>query len=212
MEVLILMALLTGAPGSAEEKNGLVLVEAERFDAQERDAVRRWYRLDGAAPPPALAGAADSHAATASGGAYLKLLPDTRRTHGDKLIRGENFSDEPGQIAVLRYPIRFHTPGRYYLWVRAFSTGSEDNGIHAGLNGQWPESGRRMQWCDGKNSWRWQASQRTEANHCGEPGKIWLDIPAAGVHTVSFSMREDGFEFDCFLLTTDPNYVPPALR
>ena len=39
----------------------------------------------------------------ASGGAYLHALPDTRRTHDDKLIKGENFTDEPGRMAVLTY-------------------------------------------------------------------------------------------------------------
>jgi hypothetical protein len=190
------------------ESGGRVLVEAEHFHAQELDAVRRWYRIDSSTPPPSLPGAKEAHAAGASGGAYLKLLPDTRQTPADKLTAGENFSNQPGQLAVLRYEIEFSTPGRYYLWVRAYSTGSEDNGLHAGLDGAWPESGRRLQWCEGKNSWRWDSRQRTEANHCGEPGKIWLDVPAAGRHTVTFSMREDGFEFDAFLLTTDARHTP----
>ena len=36
--------------------------------------------------------------------------------------------------------------------------------------------------------------------------KIWLDIKEPGLHTIMFSMREDGFEFDKFLLT--PNQKP----
>jgi len=134
----------------------------------------------------------------------LQALPDTRRTHDDKLIRGENFCDVAGEMAVLSYKVRFPAPGRFYVWVRAYSTGTEDNGIHVGLNGAWPESGRRMQLCEGKNAWTWASKQRTEANHCGEPGKIWLDVPSAGEHTVQFSMREDGFRFDQFRLSLAP--------
>jgi hypothetical protein len=67
---------------------------------------------------------------------YIKCLPDTRMTHDDALINGENFSNKPGLLAVLNYKINFSTPGRYYVWARAYSTGSEDNGIHVGLNGE----------------------------------------------------------------------------
>jgi len=93
------------------------------------------------------------------------------------------------------------TPGRYYVWVRAFSPGTEDNGLHAGLDGEWPESGQRMQWCEGKDQWTWESRQRTEENHCGEGKKIFLDIEKAGRHILMFSMREDGFAFDRWQLS-----------
>ncbi|MDA7907751.1 hypothetical protein N9B19_02595, partial [Akkermansiaceae bacterium] len=62
------------------------------------------------------------------------------------LIKGENFTDEGGKMAILTYPVHFNTPGRYYCWVRTFSTNTEDNGVHLGLNGSWPDSGAKMQW------------------------------------------------------------------
>ena len=65
-------------------------------------------------------------------------MPDTRVTHDDELVKGENFSDVPGVIATVYYRVKFNTPGRYYVWVRAMSTGSEDNGLHVGLNNEWP--------------------------------------------------------------------------
>jgi len=184
---LVAVSVVAAAPPHA------VMVQAESFIRQEKADVRKWEIHKGLG---------------ASGGAYVQAVPDTRKTHDDKLIKGENFSDTPGELAVLTYNVRFPAPGRYYLWVRAYSTGTEDNGIHAGLNGQWPDSGRRMQWCEGKKAWTWASKQRTAANHCGEPGKIWLDVPSAGMHTVHFSLREDGFRFDQFLLTTDPAHQP----
>jgi len=108
------------------------------------------------------------------------------------------------------YPVYFNTPGRYYVWVRAYSTGSEDNGLHVGIDGTWPESGQRLQWCEGKLSWWWESKQRTDEEHCGEPYKIYIEVEQPGLHTIMFSMREDGFEFDKWLMTKDRDFVRPA--
>lgn len=192
-----------------EEVGGLVAVEAEHFAKQEL-AKSRGFLLthkdtitfkDNKEDP--------SHAGSASGGAYLEALPDTRQSHSDPLRPGENFSNEPGKLAVLSYKVHFNTPGRYYVWARAFSTGSEDNSLHVGIDGTWPASGQRMQWCEGKHQWFWESRQRTAKKHCGEKHKIFLDIEKPGVHQVMFSMREDGFEFDRWLMTKDKDFVRP---
>ena len=200
-----------------EEVNGLVAVEAEFFDSQTKDDVRRWYIIGKNEAPDVAPDGDDSHANAASGGLYLECLPDTRRSDKDKLIAGQNFSNEAGRMAVLNYKVYFNTTGRYYVWVRAYSTGAEDNGLHVGIDGAWPESGQRLQWCEGKNSWRWESKQRTQKMHCGEPYKIFLDIEKAGLHMISFSMREDGFEFDKWLMTKDRDMarqqdIGPAIR
>lgn len=188
----------------AIEANGYVFVEAEDLlyrSYPDDNKLRIWETIR---PNTKSAEGDDpSHAPSASGGAYLEALPDTRVTHDDVLVRGENFSNVAGEMAVISYPIRFTTPGRYYIWVRAFSTGTEDNGIHVGLNGNWPQSGQRMQWCEGRHAWTWASKQRTKEVHCGVEKQIYLDIPAAGTHTINFSMREDGFEFDAFVLTQE---------
>ena len=191
------------------ETGGLVAVEAEYFHKQSQTDIRQWYLYSKDVWPKAGRDDDDPHCMGAGNNAYMEILPDTRASHGDKLIGGENFSNEPGKLAVLHYRVHFETPGRYYVWVRAYSTGSEDNGLHVGLNGEWPESGQRLQWCEGKHSWHWESKQRTEQQHCGEPHKIYLDIEEAGEHEIMFSMREDGFEFDRFLLTTDREFERP---
>ena len=197
------------------EENNRIVVEAEYFESQTLDKKRRWYEHRKSGPMPKLEGAGDattwtrgmlSASTTASNRRFLRLLPDTRRTHDDKLVPGENFSNEPGKLAVLSYRVHFRQPGRYYVWVRAFSTGTEDNGLHVGLNGEWPEHGQRMQWSEGKNQWTWSCAQCTEEKHSGEPMQIFLDVKEAGVQTVQFSMRKDGFAFDQFLLTRDREY------
>ncbi len=185
-----------------------IMVEAESFVAQRNDSVRRWYRVDansGATPTPDPDG---KHVANASGGAYLEVLPDTRTTHDDKMVREENFTENAGSIAVLSYDVTFPAAGRYYVWTRIHATGTEDNGLHVGLNGEWPTSGRRIQYCPGRNQWYWDSRQRTEGQHCGVPGGIWIDVPSAGKHRVEFAMREDGVEFDAFYLTRSA--MPPA--
>ncbi len=193
-----------------EEKNGLVAVEAEHFYKQTKTEKRAWYLTTAKQKFKASNDADPTHVKGASGGAYLESLPDTRHHHGHKLIHGENFSNQPGKIAILHYQVRFNTPGKYHVWVRAHSTGSEDNGIHVGLNGEWPASGQRMQWCTGKRSWWWESKQRTEKNHCGEPYKIFLNIEKPGVHEIMFSQREDGFEFDKFIMTTNRGFERPV--
>ncbi len=192
-----------------EERGGEVAVEAEHFVAQRLNDVRSWYRTSGLDQPKASDDADPPHAEGASGGAYVECLPDTRHNHDHRLIAGENFSNQAGQLAVLEYLVHFNTPGRYYVWVRAYSTGTEDNGLHVGLDGEWPASGQRLQWCEGKRGWRWESKQRTAANHCGEPYKIYLDVAEAGLHRVHFSMREDGFEFDKFILTQNRTFARP---
>lgn len=180
-----------------KSNNDVIIVEAEKFVKQENTELRKWEVINSASTID------KNHASSASGQAYIKLLPDTRVIHSDKLINGENFSDKPGAVAVISYKVKIKTPGRYYVFARAYSTGSEDNGIHLGIDGTWPESGKRLQWCAGKNTWKWEGKQRTQEQHCGEAYKIYLDIDKAGEHTIQFSMREDGFEMDQFALSMD---------
>lgn len=191
-----------------EEKEGIVAVEAENFFKQDLTEVRRWYRTSKSEMVDVGRDDDNNHASNASNSCYIEILPDTRVTHDDKLVVGENFSNKPGEIAVVSYKIKFNTASRYYVWARAFSTGSEDNGLHVGLNDVWPEHGKKMQWCKGKNKWTWASKQRTKEEHCGISHAIYLDIEKPGIHTIQFSMREDGFEFDKFLLTKDINYTP----
>lgn len=182
-----------------EEEDGILAVEAENFYNQSISDVRKWYVIDEGYTGE-MADPDENHATSASGNKYLECLPDTRTTHDDKLTASENFSNKAGEMAILHYKVYINNPGKYYVWVRAFSTGTEDNGIHVGLDGEWPESGQRLQWCEGKNEWTWESKQRTQEVHCGEPELIYLDIKEAGEHEIQFSMREDGFEFDKFIL------------
>ena len=192
-----------------EESDGFVAVEAEHFFKQDKAEVRAWYLTTSGKEAGLKPDADGNHVAGAGGGAYLEILPDTRKNHGEKLINGENFINQPGKMAVLSYKVHFNTPGKYYVWARTHSTGTEDNGLHVGIDGTWPASGQRMQWT-AKRHWAWGSKQRTEKVHGGVKGLLYLDVEEAGEHTIHFSMREDGFEFDGWIMTTDPGFEAPA--
>jgi len=191
-----------------EEVNGKVAVEAEHFYKQTKTDVRQWYITSPGNIPDVQPDHDGDHTQEASNNAYIEILPDTRVTHDDKLVHDQNFCNESGKMAIVHYQVKINNPGRYYVWVRAFSTGTEDNGIHVGFNDTWPANGQRMQWCEGKNEWTWASKQRTNEVHCGVPGEIYLDFEKAGIYDIQFSMREDGFEMDKFILTNNNEYDP----
>lgn len=192
------------------EVGGIVAVEAEHFLSQEKDDVRAWFRVEENEIHEVKPDLDTPHLHEASGGSYLEALPDSRWSHGQTLVYNENFFDDPGLAGVLTYNVHFSQPGRYYVWVRHYSTNSEDNGMHVGLNGQWPESGQRWQTII-KRRWAWESRQRTEEAHDGVPFELYLDIPSAGQHQIHFSIREDGLEFDKFVLALDRDYRPDGL-
>jgi len=175
-----------------------VRVEAENFTSKSD----RWALTTPDFTPDVQPDPDPPHNDSASGNANLELLPDTRVTHEDEVFNGGldgNFWGAPGGGPRIDYNVNVPEAGRYFVYVKTFSTNTEDNGIHVGVNGNLPESGRRIQICS-KHNWFWTSGQRTDDNHCGVTKTIWLDFPAAGVNTITFFAREDGFEIDQFLL------------
>jgi hypothetical protein len=88
------------------------------FFKQTSTNVRKFYLTHSTLTPNVNPDGDPNHVGGASGGAYLEILPDTRRNHGHKLITGENFSPYPGKLAVLHYKVNISTPGKYYVWFR----------------------------------------------------------------------------------------------
>lgn len=188
-----------------------IFIEAESFKSQTLTEKRQWHIFSAQSSPQISPDGDPAHLAGASGGSYIEVLPDTRRSHADKLIKGENFTEDRGTMAVLIYKVTFPAAGRYYVWVRAYTTTSEDNGLHFGLNGKWPESGARWQTVQ-KNGWNWDCKQRTEKVHTGVPMQLWLDVEKAGEQELLMSMREDGIEVDQIALTTDVKWRPDGYK
>ncbi len=186
--------------------DNIIILEAEKFEEQTLGEVRSWKKINFETNLSEFGETNESN--SSSNNAYIQILPDTRKTDKDKLENGVNFSDSPGKLAIVSYSIKFKKTGRYYVWARSLATGSEDNGLHVGIDNTWPSSGEKMQWCGDRGKWMWGSKQRTKEKHCGEPYMIYLDVTKKGKHTIQFSMREDGFRLDKFLLTTNKNYVP----
>ena len=204
--LLTFIGLFLCASSASAQQFVAVKIEAEDYSSKHPD----WRLTTNRNTPNVNPDPDGSHASTASGRAYLELLPDTRVTHGDPLITNRNFWPTGGTGPSLTYNVNIPESGRYLVFVKAYSTGTEDNGIHVGLNNSFPGSGQRMQWCSGKNQWTWSSAQRTNSNHCGVPRTIFLDFAFAGANTVNFSAREDGFEIDQFILlkTNDRSCSP----
>ncbi len=180
-----------------------VIVEAEEFD----DKDDRWV-LTGPSTPAQELDPDPNHSATAVGQFYLELLPDSRVTHEDP------FPTEPelrsfwgeGQVAPrINYTVNFPEAGRYHVHVRGLSTGTEDNGLHIGLNGTFPDSGQKVQLCSAGRGWWWTSRQRESggAGSCGTDFTVWIDVENPGLQTLNVSPREDGFELDRLMLIKD---------
>jgi len=192
-----------------EEKGGAVVVEAEHFVRQSRDQIRRWY-LNSAKHTPTTKPDPDPVMVTdASNGAYIVALPDTFVHQHERAIDGINIGLAPGAIAVVHYPVHFSQPGRYYIWTRMRSNDDEDNTLNLGLNDEWPASARCLQFPKLKKVWWWGGVIRDARGPSFPHHRAYLDVPSAGQHTVMFSMREDGFEFDKFMLTMDGTMKAP---
>jgi hypothetical protein len=180
-----------------------IAVEAEDY-LQGKDA--RWVVTD---PTTPMLDASEDHDANhsdqAGGSTYLELLPDIRVTHEDPFGPPTAYWGAPGTGPQVNYSVDIPEPGRYYVHARLYSTGTEDNGIHVGFNGSWPASGARLQACSAGKGWWWSSAQRDAGGNgsCGTEKTIFLDIQNAGINTISFSAREDGFELDRFVLIKD---------
>jgi hypothetical protein len=84
-----------------QENNGLVAVETEHFYKQTHTEKRSWQMTSSSNIPDFQADGDPAHIQWASSNAYLEILPDSPRKHGEKSIYGENVSNEPGKLGIL---------------------------------------------------------------------------------------------------------------
>ena len=146
-----------------------------------------------------------NHSGSASGGKYLEVLPDYRVTEEDEFHPDGSLWDAFQGPELTFNSIEFPEAGRYYVHLRAYSTGSEDNGAHIGIAGDFPPQARRMQWCAGKHQWTWSSAQRDSggSGSCGREKTVYIDIPTPGSHEINIQAREDGFEVDRIVFIKD---------
>jgi hypothetical protein len=199
---IVQMALISGASAELRVTDDYIALVFEAEDGDSR--AERWVLMNSSTPeqendPDA------NHSDGASGGAYIEMLPDMRVTHDDEFGPPTAIWHEPGDGPEVHYTMNFPEAGRYYVHIRAYSTGTEDNGIHVGINDTWPDSGKKMQFCTAGLEWQWSGRQRDSggAGACGADKTIWITVEEPGEQTFMITPREDGFEADRVMLIKD---------
>ncbi len=179
-----------------EEKNGGILVEAEHFHKQEKTTKQAWYITTAKSTPKVASDQDEPHIKGSGRDAYVEALshqPQSPNTAKAQI-------KAPGETAILSYRIKFTKTGRYYCWARGFNHSNRTaNGIHLGLNGTWPESGKDIHWATRKINWSWNFKQSDSSDPLKQ-SLAYITIDQPGIHTIQFSMREEGSEFDRFVL------------
>lgn len=187
------------------ESQGLIVVEAEHFYRQTRTEKRAWYINSPVHSPRVWPDHDAAPVADAGGHAYVEALPDLFHSEDDPIIPGDNLGAN-GDLAVLHYKVFFEEPGEYFVWTRLRSNDEEDNTIQAGINDSWPASAKILQSPVNHKVWVWRSDNRVSRKPW-KIGRASLPVPSGGLHDVQFCMREDGEEFDRFILTRDPGFV-----
>jgi len=100
----------------------------------------------------------------------------------------------------LDYRVNFVRTGIHYVWLRGFGSGTADNLVHAGLDGQRQSTAESIKIAS-YNEWTW--SGITEIGTYA-----MINVPSAGIHTINIYMHQDGFSLDKIALTTNNLWVP----
>ncbi|MBE0678687.1 MAG: hypothetical protein IH592_07975, partial [Bacteroidales bacterium] len=198
---------ITGNMTVFGEKEGLIVVEAEHFFLQTMTSKRAWYINSPVHSPGVWPDYDTASFSDASGLAYVEALPDLFHSDEDPIIPGDNLGNGGGKMAVLHYNVVLEKPGRYYIWTRLRSNDQEDNTTQGGFDDIWPQSAQTLQSPVNHKAWIWKSENRLSRNPW-KTGRAYLDIPSSGRHVIQFCMREDGEEFDKFILTTDSLFIP----
>jgi len=180
--ILVGIALAAMAPPQADklfvEKDGLVVIEAERFHAKGDKDPHKWEAV--------------KEPAGFSGDGAVEAKPN------DDANNNEEFTTLSPR---LDYKIKFAKAGKFRVWVRAWGKSDSDNSCHIGLNGKAVDSSDRIGDIIPTEEWAWYND-----THDGEPAVV--EIKEAGTHTLNLWMREDGVIIDKILLARDESHKP----
>ncbi|MBN2344165.1 MAG: hypothetical protein JXX29_21390 [Deltaproteobacteria bacterium] len=183
-----------------------IMGEAEAFFESISTNSHQWVLINDQYDGSVVPDADTDHLADAGGGAYLEALPDNHTSDADT---AGSSTVNPTNAPQVRYNISVPAPGRYYVWVRAYTSGGLDNSLHVGIDSDWPESGIALQFPNTSGTWVWSSNQRNSGGIVyGIPNTIYLDIETAGAHSFIIAMREDGAEIDRWILSNDLEFRP----
>ena len=124
------------------------------------------------------------------GGKGMQVLPD--KAYDESLPHvGATSKHKIEQLAPrMDYAVNFASAGTYFVTIRCGSTskysGNSDS-VHIGLNGISVTTASRYG-IGKQRAWGWRDSTSL--------GRVKLEVPSAGIHTVNIFMREDGVKMD----------------
>lgn len=128
-----------------------------------------------------------------SGSGYLSALPNGGMT------KDTTYATASPELV---YNVAFTTTGTYYVWVRGSAASGTDDSLHAGIDGAGPASADRISGYP--TSWKWNRTTMDAS------APATLVVSTAGLHTIHFWMREDGFRFDKLLLRKSSSSTAPS--
>jgi hypothetical protein len=165
----------------SDESDGLLVLEAEHYDVSVPGGGSEWL-LTSLFPGFSGPGAMDA-------------APNLER----------NVNIDTTVSPRLDYNVQFVRSGLHYVWVRALGDSAPgpgtDDSVNVGFDQQLPATSDRITGFPHQAGFVW--SQATLDN-----ASATIDVAAAGPHSISVWMREDGLVLDKLLITSNPAYIP----
>jgi hypothetical protein len=181
--VVLALSGAVGAAGPFQQvsTDGLVVMEAEDFTANVPQGGKTFELA--------------TDWAGFSGTGAMQSLPNSGTNNNTGYVTGSPHLD---------FQIKFTKTGVHYVWVRGFAHGSgSDDSAHAGLDGQVVDTADRINF-NSAADWVWTGTDM-------DGGRVTINVPSVGLHTLNLYMREDGCEFDKVILTTNSAYTPTGM-
>ncbi|MFC1570091.1 T9SS type A sorting domain-containing protein [bacterium] len=135
------------------------------------------------------------------------IEPDFFSGEGGMMAMPENgvFADATSALInapVMNYFVNFVKADSVFIWTRGCHEGGGDDSYHAGIDGEILPTTERIGYHGEPNGvWDWLGIAMSESKPV-----FYIDTP--GIHVFSVYMREGGFKFDKFVLTTSRDYDP----
>ena len=157
-----------------QESGGLLVFEAEHFHSSVSRSGEAWT----------------TESKVGASGGDIVSTPD-----GSTPYQGST----EGNSAEITYEVQVDTPGTYYIWVKGYVDGGDDDSLHIGIDGQYLNTSDAITGFGSGGGW----STGTMSG-----GLAYIEITEAGRHQINLWVREDGFEADKIVLSTDSNFNP----
>ena len=148
--------------------------------------------------------------------ATLLATADTNWSAGGLMESDPNINYNAGNNPSgprLDYPVMFSAPGTYIAWVRGIgnspysgSGASDSDSILIGIDRTYKVAIGNTCFLNNQG-FTWGGGSGANATGIIN-GSAAISVPVAGLHTINAWMREDGFDFEKLILTTNSGYIP----